>query len=444
MKAQLILVISERMGSNRKKGRHENKLIRMGEKARENLGLAGEKTVEVWPDSGPGDRISRSKELEIFQAYKDDIKKLRESNMPEEDFNRVGFVTARTFEYVCRDHRRKKSDNIWLADTVEDTVVGGDPEFLLMNNEGLVKYASTIRGLGHEDDLGSDGPLAEVRPEPAISVDDFVNNIRSILRDHPNRDLIEQYEWQAICFHRGPSVDDPLTRDWSVGGHIHLGSPMKLQSKVEENYAGYDEVSIYRRAVFSCLNKALDEYVAIPTLKLESKEKAAQRRTHYGFFGEYRVQHNRLEYRTLSCEWMSHPDIALAVTGSVKAVAHAFMRILDESDYAKSLVVPVSSEYTDNFYSPNFDQWKNIEIMQMLNAVRSTNEMKAILNRAEMTFDKSYFNKLKRMFRALSTYAEYSEYVDKFLEIVKLPAKVLLERDRELKHTWIGNAKLIN
>ena len=58
MKAQLILVISSQMDSNKKQGRNEDGLIRMGAKARENLGLSKEKSVELWPDSGNSeDRI---------------------------------------------------------------------------------------------------------------------------------------------------------------------------------------------------------------------------------------------------------------------------------------------------------------------------------------------------------------------------------------------------
>jgi len=69
MKASVILVISERMSTNKKKDRYEDKLVRMGEVSRENLGLRGEKTVELWPEGSSEDRINRSKVLEIYQAY---------------------------------------------------------------------------------------------------------------------------------------------------------------------------------------------------------------------------------------------------------------------------------------------------------------------------------------------------------------------------------------
>ena len=93
------------MDSNKKKDRYEDKLIRMGEKARHDLGLKDEKNVELWPEGDSRDRISRSRVLEIFKAYSSDLKKAK-SDMPEEDFNRVGFVTSRTFSFICKDGRK--------------------------------------------------------------------------------------------------------------------------------------------------------------------------------------------------------------------------------------------------------------------------------------------------------------------------------------------------
>jgi hypothetical protein len=39
MKAKLMLIVSDKMNSNQKQDRYEDRLIRMGERARNNLGL---------------------------------------------------------------------------------------------------------------------------------------------------------------------------------------------------------------------------------------------------------------------------------------------------------------------------------------------------------------------------------------------------------------------
>jgi hypothetical protein len=83
MKKGLILVISNRMDDNRKSNRYEDKLIRMGESARKNLGLADDKSVELWPEGSSTDRINRSKLLKIFHAYSSDLKQLKQSHTEE-------------------------------------------------------------------------------------------------------------------------------------------------------------------------------------------------------------------------------------------------------------------------------------------------------------------------------------------------------------------------
>ena len=230
MKAPLILVISERMDSNKKRDRNENGLIRMGSKARDVLGLSGEKVVEVWPDTDAKDRINRSRSLEIFQAYSSDLKKAKQS-MSEDDFLLVGFVTTNTFNYVCKDGRKKKQ-NIWLADSIEDTIIGGDPEFILMNDDGTIQYAAEISGFSYDAALGSDGPLAELRPDPAISVDDFVDNMHTILCEHPNTKIIDPYRWVGGCFFNEKRAGNEIASSWPAGGHIHIGTPVQLAHKI--------------------------------------------------------------------------------------------------------------------------------------------------------------------------------------------------------------------
>ncbi len=445
MKAPLILVISDRMDSNKKNDRNENGLIRLGTKARKNLGLSDEKVVEVWPDTNIKDRINRSKSLEIFQAYSSDLKKAKES-MAEEDFERVGFVTSNIFRYICKDARKNK-ENIWLADTVEDTIVGGDPEFMLFGKDGNIMYASKVQDLGHNAELGSDGPLAELRPQPTISVENFVDNIHDILTNHPNTSLIDPYKWVGGCHHYGreTGASPEATRDWPVGGHIHLGTPGNLAQKISSFGSNYSQ------AVYACLQRILDDYVAIPMMKLDGKKNGMMRRKSYGHFGDHKTDHGRLEYRTLSGEWLTHPELTRIVIGTVKAIAHAYFRALEDGNFKHSLIMTKKHQETSEWYSRNdlcffsetFNNWKNIEITRAFGTISSSGDMKAILHEWEIEFRKSYFDALKSKYRALQTYREYADYIDKFIEVVRLPQNVLNEREKGLKHTWIGNSNFI-
>jgi hypothetical protein len=72
------------MDNNRKDGRNEDKLIRMGEKARANLGLTNDKAVELWPDNNDiNGKINHNILALIFQAYSKDLKELKGSGISE-------------------------------------------------------------------------------------------------------------------------------------------------------------------------------------------------------------------------------------------------------------------------------------------------------------------------------------------------------------------------
>ncbi len=443
MKAPLILIASSKMGNNKKTDRHEDKLIRMGASSRLNLGLSGEKTVELWPSTiDIDDRLFRSKVLSIYEAYSEDLKKLRNSDMSERDYLRVGFVTPRTFSYICRDNKKKK-DNIWIADTIEDTVIGADPEFLLMIRDGVYMYASEVQGFGHGDELGSDGPWAELRPKPAVGIDEFVRNIQKLLNAHPNADLIRNYAWLSGCYYygqRGEAIDDE--RDWPLGGHIHIGTPSTLTNAMKDDDA-------YRNAMFSCLYKILDEYIAIPMMRLDGIKNSIKRREEYGHYGDIRTADGRLEYRTLSAEWLDHPILAAAVLGTVKSIAHAYFRSLEENKFDRAAVMPKSmakdhsgiSLYT--FFDASFGQWAHIDVVQEFKANTSSHNMRNILNKGHMEFTNNFFDNHKRLLRNISTYREYAEYIDMFLDVIRLSDDDLVSIDRNLKHTWVEEAGFI-
>lgn len=439
MKAPLTLIVSDRMDDNKKEDRYEDRLIRMGENARKHLGLKDEKTVELWPDGPVDARITRSKVLEIFQAYSSDLKKAK-THTSEEDYNRIGFVTSRTFNYICKDKRRKKR-NTWIADTIEDTVIGADPEFILKNSDGTIKYAAEVAGFHHADKLGSDGPWAEVRPDPAVDVSDLIHNIEDILNNHENAKLIQEYQWLSGCYYYG-RTEGGNERSWPIGGHIHIGTPARLARAIDSFGNNY------KTAVYACLNKVLDEYVAIPTIKIDGVENACNRRKEFGSYGDVRTDHRRLEYRTLSGEWLTHPEMAKIIVGTVKAIAHEFFKLLDEADYKHSMIMTQKQQSSDNhtdfrFFDSNFHYWTNIEITKALNAVEGSKLMYDILNNGAIDFNKPFFTALKKKFRSLSVYKSYSEYLDQFIELVSLPVGILEKRDKDLKHTWIEDGEFI-
>jgi len=354
---------------------------------------------------------------------------LKSSGMSEEEYNRVGFVTTRTFEFIC-GRRKVNKNTIWMADSIEDTVIGADPEFALVKETGDVQHASNVPDFGFEGQLGSDGPLAEVRPDPAIKIEDFVENIQKVFESHPKRDCIMDYDWIGGCFLYSPS----LQREFAIGGHAHIGTPAQI-AEIVNNGSG--------EAIFACLQKVLDEYISIPMLKIEGRDDGVRRRHHYGAFGDYRTDHGRLEYRTLSGMWLVHPDLAKYTMGSVKAVSHAFFKLAESKDYDSKLFAANNKNVYTLFDQRN-DDWKNIEIVKSMDAIKSAAEMIDILNKGIVKFDKAFISNLTKKFRSLSTYNMYAESIDAFIELVSMPTTQLKKIDRNIKHNWLeGNDFII-
>jgi len=438
MKSQLILVPSKRMDDNKKNGRNEDKLIRMGERSRENLGLKNDKAVELWPDNDNiSGKINHNRLALIFQAYSKDLKELKASGISQEEFNRVGFVTTKTFEFICGKKNADKN-NIWLADSIEDTVIGADPEFALIGGDGDIQYAANVPNFGFEGQLGSDGPLAEVRPEPAVKIEDFVNNIRKVFESDSKRDAIMGYNWIGGCFFNSLNHQ----REFGIGGHAHIGTPVQITEFIN-NAANQNNI---KSMIFACLQKVLDEYISIPMLKIEGKDDGVRRRHHYGKFGDYRTDHGRLEYRTLSGMWLVHPDLAKYTMGAVKAVSHAFFKLAESKNYDKKLFI--TDEMGRDFESYSlFDQrdnkWKDIEIVKAMDALRSATEMIDILDKGVIRFDKIFISDLEKKFKSLPTYNMYSKFIDAFIELVSLPTTQLKKIDKDIKHNWLEGKEFI-
>lgn len=434
MKAQLILVVSNKMDTNKKAGRRENKLIRIGEKARANLGLTNDKTVELWPNSSTKERIARSTVLTIFRAFSSDIKKLREQGMSQEDILRVGFVTTNTFNHLCTNN---DATNIWITDSTNEIIIGGDPEFILINNDEAV-YAGKVDGLYHNGRFGSDGPLAELRPDPESSVDIFVNNIYNLLSNTTITKCIQDFKWAGGCFYRMRRVGREKQQDWPIGGHIHIGTPMLIVDKMIKN-------ETFRMKIHSVIQRILDSFVAVPMMKVEGVDVSCSRRRHYGQYGARRttgVGNNRLEYRTLSGQWLTHPKMAKAVLETVQAIVHAIFKDVEDHDMDSAFI---SDDNVDiyMYFSNDTNPWENIELTRKYGVIESNAEMRAILEHGDITFSTQYINKIKNKLRSLTTYETHKNNIDVFCDIISQSKRDLAKQETDLKKTWLEGKNLI-
>lgn len=172
--------------------------------------------------------------------------------------------------------------------------LGADPEFVLVAPSGLVAADRVFPlegGIGCDafrDRMTGEHPLAELRPAPAANPAELVEHIRVLLTKAQRR-----MPWRSVRWLSG-SMPWPGIM---AGGHVHFGMAPNAQ-----------------------LVRALDNYLAVPLLLIEDRERAIIRRARYGFLGEIRLKPHGFEYRTLS-SWLWSPRVTFGVMALARVIA---------------------------------------------------------------------------------------------------------------------------
>jgi hypothetical protein len=425
-KKKLILLPSSAMDKNKKEGRDENNLIRMSKKARQFMKFS-EEQVEVWSAGTTAkERKSSAILLNIFQAYSDDIKKLK--NSKSVDMDRVGFVTTKVWNRVTNG---KDEQSIWVSTGVHDTVIGADPEFLIFDSDGNVIRANNL--MSKTGILGCDGAMAEIRPEPSVTPGGLIKNIKSIFS---NKDLtapISKYDWIAGCYYKDN------VRDYPMGGHIHIGNPLKVA-----------RMTLNKREIFfNVLNKVMDELLAIPCIRLDNGM-GNKRRTQcqmsntggWGYFGEWRTCDGRLEHRTLSGMWLMHPSLAKCVIGTAKAITDDVFKKWASKNFNHEYIVPKKYADFSRDQAASFNDWHSFTVCKDTDTCMSSKELKAILNSSKSSdIDKTYLSNWHNKMRRLSTYNKYSKYIDGLKEILTVPIAEVSKWNKNIKENWLDGKK---
>lgn len=424
---ELILIPSKAMDGNKKEGRNENGLVRMCKSTRASMGF--ESSVELYPiSSATEDRLRKSLLLEIYQAYSEDIKQAKAGGVSAEDMKRVGFVTTKTFNRITGSSSTK--ENIWITDGIADTVIGADPEFILFGNDGKVVRANNL--IGHDGKIGSDGAMAEVRPDPAITPEELVNNIKLLFRNDALVGKIKPYRWSAGCYFADEN------RDYPIGGHIHVGNPAQI-AKIPMDK---------RERFFRSFNKIMDELLAIPMIKIDGAELGRARRTEckigkYGYFGEFRTNNGHFEHRTLSGMWLMHPELSTAVFGTAKAIIDSVYKNVANNKFSMDYMFN-SSLNNANLWHNDFDRWSDIPLLNDMGCTSSSRDMISFLHKSDVTrIDKKFLQGWYNKMRNLPAYGAYAKYVDKLYEMLQLQTKLFHNHSQDLQKSWLEGREFL-
>lgn len=101
---------------------------------------------------------------------------------------------------------------------------------------------------------------------------------------------------ENVWKHSGFTHDNPREFPYRMaGGHIHFG----IESEAKWFHSRAERII-----------KAMDVFLAVPSVALFADIEDPRRRQFYGRAGEFRFQKHGLEYRVLSNAWLQHPALA--------------------------------------------------------------------------------------------------------------------------------------
>ncbi len=361
--------------------------------------------------------------LEIKQARIGDIQTLlmqvRNGELTSDEADMTAFVTTRTRDlFLGKSSKKNKEEGLYLTDRIEALKIGADPEFALVNPENMrYQYAQHVPGLTKTGLLGEDGPLAEVRPPPATTPEGLVENMRNILKQY--QPIIDKYHWIGGATYKNSAF--PEDRVVSMGGHIHIGNPPLLPEDKKN--------AIYQRSIH-----ILDDTVAIPLVRIDTPEPYLRRNTmhngygKYGRWGDQRPQEGRYEYRVLSGLWMTHPDLALAVLGTTKAVSEEVYQRMADNDFSMDYISAPSNRN---------GLLKSFGVMAQDKAEKIVNDSNP------EAVDESLLEKMKVRLCSLGNYEQYKNEIDSFIDIVTMSEKDRSNISLDVKKNWLEGQSLI-
>jgi hypothetical protein len=210
---------------------------------------------------------------------------------------------AHTEDYAVGDTTSYVSQ--YVLDTVTGDIsrplsvtLGCDPEFVFLDAKSNILPASAW--LPAWGPIGSDGPLAELRPLPATHEDGVIENLRKLIKALP---LLVDAKFGApgIIYPQGHSC----WQNQAIGFHIHLGAPKEILTYAAPKTKEFLDSFI----------STMDYFVGIPAMLLEDSNVRRLGDGVYGRPGDYRISSKTIEYRTPGGFHLRHPAYAAGIMG---------------------------------------------------------------------------------------------------------------------------------
>lgn len=240
--------------------------------------------------------------------------------------------------------------------------IGTDPEFFLQTGGRFVSAIPLIEGTKHEPaplpnggTIQRDNVAVEFATDPAKDGEDFVNKVRSCMRDAldmvpSDHNLIvepsAEFDEDQLDHPEAQEFGcDPDYNAWTVemnekpwcgssgfrscGAHIHVGG----LDDDGVSIPGLEFLVDFKGKIN--MIKGMDLFHGTVSAQLDNSEAAIRRRELYGKAGAHRPTEYGVEYRVLSNYWMKTPGLVMLMDSMTRDVArlvssNKLQPILDE------------------------------------------------------------------------------------------------------------------
>ncbi|MCK5016156.1 MAG: hypothetical protein KAS32_03710 [Candidatus Peribacteraceae bacterium] len=186
--------------------------------------------------------------------------------------------------------------------------IGADPEFFILSKK-TKRLVEAYKLFTHEGQLGSDGDLAEIRPDYTLGPEQLTENIKHLIKSIPKRI---------------PEYLVPYASSWYAhrcsGFHVHLGMPIELLSFAAEQTDRF----------LKNLVTALDYFVGVPAAVLDDTDKRRFSRE-YGRPSDYRISMRTIEYRTPGGFHLKSPAYTLSLLSTAFYVTETILKDAEET-----------------------------------------------------------------------------------------------------------------
>lgn len=271
---------------------HDN-TIRLGKRTREKIVSNLGTHLEIWDNP-----FANSHLYKVKQAFSKDLARFTK------DCREVVFVSRDIYDkYV-------DSEGYINLSPKKTTCIGSDPEFAIFvkseSGDDILMHAADI--LAFESDIGSDGPLGELRANPGLTPEEHVNNLGELIGDIYNNLDPNEYKCRIFPYmcsnwtHLSEYKDNVTTKKNTIltcGGHIHFGLTQKPKT------GGY---------IYTIIANIIDRLIAVCMHRVDMDMSFKRINDGgYGFLEDYKTNSLSFEYRGLSGTWLLYKDLATIV-----------------------------------------------------------------------------------------------------------------------------------